>query len=191
MSFSSNPMFSAAIQGIGNGLQSAGQSNALRQQAAVADENARLSLLAGEQEVSTVNRKARAAMGEQIASMAGSGFVPNAGSAADLITASSLDAARDVANIRTKASEQAANYETEAAAKRDQAHAAIINGLFGSVAGAIKATGTARNQRMLDSATSIYRNAVNAPDLLGGSVLGAIPGGGPALTQYGDFAPNR
>jgi hypothetical protein len=186
-------MFSAALNGVSTGLQSAGQSNSLRQQAAVADENARLSLLAGEQQVSSVNRNARKAMGEQIASMAGSGFVPNAGSAADLITQSSLDAARDVANIRTKASYQAANYETEAAAKREQAHAAIINGLFGSVAGALKTTNTARNQQQLTDATSIYQNAVNTPVMLGGSVLSGgsqIGSYVPTLPRGGDFAPN-
>lgn len=166
MSWANNPMVSAAIGGIGQGLVAGGASNTANAQAAIAEENARRSVLAGEQQVSQINRDARMAMGEQIADQAASGFVPGAGSAADLITASSLNAARDVAAIRTKAQGQAQNYQMEADAKRASARASIINGLFGAVSNALVSTNQDRNQRLLIGAQEAYRGTV-----LGGSKI--------------------
>lgn len=153
-----NPMFGAALKGVGGAVAASGQANALNNQAAIDDENARRSILAGEQEVSQVNRNSRMAMGDQIASMAGSGFVPGAGGAADLITASAMNAARDVAAIRTKAQYGAANYEQDAAAKRASASAAVVNGIFGNVADALVAGNKMKQDRLLQSSLNEYRS---------------------------------
>lgn len=166
MSWGDNPMMAAAIKGIGSGLMAGGAANNANAEAAIADENARRAILGGEQQVSQINRDARMAMGEQIAGMAGSGFVPGAGTAADLITASSLNAARDVAAIRARAAGQAQNYQMQADAKRAQARASIINGMFGAVSDALSASAKDRADRLLIGATEKYRGTV-----LGGSTL--------------------
>lgn len=171
MSGGSNPLMTAlltsGVKGIASGLQTGGAANSSYAEAAIADENARRAILGGEQQVSQINRDARMAMGEQIAGQAGSGFVGGTGTAADLITASSMNAARDVANIRTRAAGQAQNYQMQADAKRASARASIINGMFGAVADALTSSAKDRANRLLIGATENYRGTV-----LGGSTLG-------------------
>lgn len=166
MSWGDNPMFAAAIKGVGTGIAASGAATNANTQAAIAEENARRAILGGEQQASQINRDARMAMGEQIASAAGSGFVPGAGTAADLITASSMNAARDMTAVRTRAAGQAQNYEMEAAAKRASAKAAMLNGMFGAVSDALASGAKARSDRLLIGAQENYRGTV-----LGGSNL--------------------
>lgn len=166
MSGAALPFMALAMQTVGGIGQSIGANAEANAAAAVDEENARLSILAGEQDVAQVLRAERMAAGEAIASMAGSGAALGYGTAADIITESAMQRDRDILALRNKAIGEASNYQQAAADKRAAGRNAMIAGAFNTVAGVLNGVGDIRNQRLLNAQTSAER-AVR----LGGSAL--------------------
>lgn len=140
------PVAAMALQSGGQlfgGFSAAGQERAA---ARIDTENARLSLLGGEQDVYNIRRAERRQAGDALTEMAGSGVLTGTGSAADVIAASAQQAEMDIAARRTQAMGERRNYLASAAAHRNAAGAAIIGGVFGAVSSVISGANDMRNQ---------------------------------------------
>ena len=83
----------------------------------VDDENARLSILAGEQDAEAIRREERFRAGELIAGFGGSGLLAD-GSAGDLLADSAYQGELDVLRARQRAFGEARNNLTQAKDKR-------------------------------------------------------------------------
>lgn len=137
-------MSAAALPFISMGLQAAsslaggiGANAEARAGARVDTENARLSILAGEQSAAEVMRQERLAAGEAIVGMADAGGAIGFGSAGDILAESLANRDRDIAALRAKAAGEARNHLQAAADKRAAGRAALFGGAFNSVASAL------------------------------------------------------
>ncbi len=166
MSAAALPFVALGLQAVGSIAGGIGANSEARAGAAVDTENARLSILAGEQDVGQVMRDERMASGEAIASMAGSGVGLGWGSAGDLIAESMANRDRDIAALRSRAGQQATNYLQAAKDKRAAGRNALIGSVFGAASNAlIGATGISAGARV-SASRGLVRDAV-----LGGSRL--------------------
>lgn len=121
----------------------------LNAQAAVSDENGRLSELAGEQQIQQTRRDERALAGEAIAAMAESGFALGTGTALDLIQQSALQREIEIGNVRAQAQGEAYNHRMAAYDARKAGKAAMLKGFIGSGAAAADfASSTSANRRL-------------------------------------------
>lgn len=140
----------AGIQMAGAMLGGLEQRSALRAQARVHDENARLSLLAGEEAAAQTARDERQSAGAAIAAMAESGFVPGTGTPLDLIQQSALERELEIGNIRAQAQGEARNHRMAAYDARRAGRAALIGGVAGAAAAAGDFASQRSSQRRLD-----------------------------------------
>lgn len=143
------PIAAIALQAGGQiygGMAARSQASA---QARADEENARLALLAGEQDNWNILRAERRAAGDAMTEMAGSGIAVGTGSAADVIAASAAQAELEIANRRAQARAEEANYMASAAANRSAGKAALIGGLFGAASSVIGGAAAMRNQQKL------------------------------------------
>jgi len=138
-----------AAGGIVNGIET---NRAARAQANVDEENARLSILDGEQQALATAKDARMAAGAQLAGLAADGVALGTGTASDLLAESIYQGELEKMNIRTRATRQAANLQQQADDRRKAGRAALIGGIFGAAASAIKGVSDIRAQRTVSQA---------------------------------------
>jgi hypothetical protein len=122
-----------AVQAIGSLVGGIQERSAMRREASVLDENARLTLLQGEQEIAQTRREERRLSGESIVAMAGSGGLVGTGSALDVIRQNAIEREVEVGNIRAQRQREAADYRTAAGDRRRAGDAALTRGVFEAV----------------------------------------------------------
>jgi hypothetical protein len=143
------PIAAIAMQAGGQLFQGFSAAGQARNAARIDDENARLALLGGEQDVYAIRRAERRAAGDALTEMAGSGVLTGTGSAADVIAASAAAAELDIAARRTQAMGEERNFKASAAAQRSAAKGAVIGGVFGAVSTALSGAAGMKNQSKL------------------------------------------
>lgn len=143
--------------------------------AAVDTENARRSILQGEQESMQTRRDERAQSGEMIAAMGGSGIELGSGSSADLLAQSAYQRELEVLNIRTRRSSEANNLLQSAADRKAAGRAALVQGVFGAASTALKGVSDMRAKRTAADQASKERAVI-----LGGGTVPrmSVSGGG-------------
>ena len=105
----------------------------------VADVNAVDAENEGVGEGARIRDESRAAMGEQLASLAGNGFEPGTGSALTRLSESAVAAELDIQESRRRARSKAMAYRSQGKAAMAEGRSRLIGGLFGAasaVAGA-------------------------------------------------------
>lgn len=110
--------------------------SALRAQARVHEENARLSLLEGEEVVARTLRDEAQVSGAAIAAMAGSGARVGTGTAVDIIEQNAIEREVEVNNVRAQAQGRARNFRQAAEDARYSGDMALIGGVM-SAAGRV------------------------------------------------------
>lgn len=123
----------AGMQIAGTLLGGFQRGKALDAQAATERENARLTILQGEDEVASTWREARQVSGMAAAAIAESGAAMGTGTAADLLRETAFQAELEVAVTRNAARAQAADLEQRARDAAKAAKYARIEGVFGAV----------------------------------------------------------
>jgi len=137
----------------------------MRSEAAVLDENARLALLQGEQEIAQTRREERRLSGESIAALAGSGGLVGTGSALDIIRQNAIEREVEVGNIRALRQREAQDYRTAASDRRRAGDAALTRGAFeavGTIGAAVVDGGTRKkvsNQMRRERASRLPRRS--------------------------------
>lgn len=138
-----------ALQMVGSIMGAVDQASQLKRAARADRENARRTELQGEIDVLQTVRDERAASGEAIAAMAGSGFGLGTGTAADLIRQNGMEREMEILNIRYAADQEATGLRQQAADKKRAARSAIIGGVLNAAAqGAQGAAGISNMQRL-------------------------------------------
>ena len=143
---------------------------AAKGQARVDTENARLSILDGEQEALQTRRDERMQTGALIAAMGGDGVQLGSGSAADVIAESAYQRELEILNLRSKATAQANNLYQSATDKRAAGKSALTSAMFGAASTALKGVSDMRAQRtMADQRQSEWevRKPVPRPMIMG------------------------
>ncbi|MAY78560.1 MAG: hypothetical protein CL802_13475 [Citromicrobium sp.] len=103
---------------------------AARRDARVLDENARLTQLAGEEDIADVMREERQVSGMAIAAMATSATTVGTGTAADIIMQNAVEREVEIGNLRAKADGEARNFRQAAQDRRAEGRSAIFNSAF-------------------------------------------------------------
>lgn len=106
----------------------------LRAQARVHEENARLSLLEGEEIIARTMREERQVSGAAIAAMAESGTRLGTGTAADIIRQNAIEREVEIGNIRAQAQGRARNEKQAAVDARRAGDDALIGGVISAAA---------------------------------------------------------
>lgn len=101
-----------------------------RRDARTLDENARLTRLAGEEQIAATIREERQVSGAAIAAMAGGSAAIGTGTAADIIMQNAVEREVEIGNLRAQAEGEARNYEQAAADRRAAGRAALVRGAF-------------------------------------------------------------
>lgn len=158
-----------AMQAVGGLVQGEQANKAARASARVDDENARLSILSGEQDALQTAHDERMQAGAQLAAMAGDGVQIGSGSAADLLAESAYQGSLEQFNIRTRAVRQSRNLSQQAADKRTAGRNALIGSMFGVAAGALQGVSNLRAQRAMDTGIANSRMPVPRPQIMGGT----------------------
>lgn len=149
--------------------------------ARVDDENARLTILEGEQNALQTRRDERSIAGDMIAAMAGSGTLLD-GSNADLLAQSAYQREVEIGNIRRQSSAEARNLQREAKAKRRAGRNALIGAGFNAVSTALGGMADIRANRLLAAQGSRERGAT-----LSGAIK--IPGRSvPAMSSAPEYS---
>ena len=125
----------------------------------VDEENARLSILSGEQDAELLRRQERFQVGEDIAAQGGNGLL-SGGSITTLIEASAFERELEIATLRNRAYGEADNFKTRAKESRRAGKAALIGGLFGAVSSALDGAAGVRNQRRLSGQRARERSSL-------------------------------
>lgn len=120
----------AGVEAAGMLLGGLLERSSARAQARVLEENARLSLLEGEEAIAQTLRQERQVSGAAVAAMAGSGARVGTGTAADIIRQNGLEREIEIGNIRAQAQGQARN-QIQAA---EDLKASGDHALFGALA---------------------------------------------------------
>lgn len=116
-------------------------------------ENARLSILGGEQEITGILDDERNQAG---ASLAAAGSV--GGSITTLIQQSAFNAEKHAAAVRQQAFGQAENYNAQGDESIRAGKAALISGMFNAVSGAVQGVSDMRQRRRLGAQGQRERN---------------------------------
>lgn len=153
------PFVAIAAQAIGPIVQGIGKNKEARAAARVDDENGRLSLLSGEQDVSQIMRDERMMAGDALADMGGSGLAVGVGSAADILAESARQRDRDISVRRKQAEGENSNYQQAAKDKRAAGRNALINGVFSAASSALGGANANRNARISSGQASKERTA--------------------------------
>ena len=140
------PIVAIGMQVAGTVADGIGANSEARAAARVDDENARLSILAGERDVEQVLRDERMIAGDALARMGGSGVMIGGGSVATLLMDSERQAARDVATRRDQARSERDNYLQAAKDKRRAGKQALIGSLFSGVGQALGGAASLKQQ---------------------------------------------
>lgn len=150
---------SEAMIPISSGLNAAismfdakGQSSSLKSEAAVDEENARLSLLQGAVDSEDIRRRGRAVQGEAISSLAQGGGDVSGMSARDLIFQNSLEIEYASMNARYSAGQQARADQFKAAQARSAARSAMVGGILRAGAAAISGASQAMDNQTMHNA---------------------------------------
>lgn len=118
-------------------------------QASVDEENARLSILDGEQQAQQTRHDERMQAGAMLAAMGGSGVQLGSGSAADVLAESAYQRELEVLHLRTHATRQANGLIQQANDARAAGRAALLNSALGAVASTLQGVSNMRNQSAL------------------------------------------
>lgn len=152
-----------------------------RAQARVDEENARLSLLEGEQAALQTRKDERMQAGAMLAAMAGDGVQLGSGSAADVLAESAYQRELEVLNLRTRSTRQANGLLQSADDRRAAGRGALIGGLFGAAATALQGVSDIRAQRTMTAQRARERGVIlggaPVPKMRVGG-MGAIGGAG-------------
>ncbi len=120
----------AGFQIVGTLLGGVEANAAARRDARVLDENARLTRLAGEENIAAVIREERQVSGSAIAAMAGSATAVGTGTSADIIMQNAVEREIEIGNLRAQAEGEARNFEQGAMDRRAEGRSALFNSLF-------------------------------------------------------------
>lgn len=153
------PFIALAVTAGGQVMQGVEAKNGAYAQAKVDDENARLSILGGEQDAWSSRLEERRATGEMIAGQGGSGVEMGSGTAGDLVAENAYQRELEILGIRTKAVRQANNYIQAGNDKRKAGRSAMTQALFGAVAGALQGASNIRAQRISGNNAAAVRGA--------------------------------
>lgn len=153
------PIVAMAFTAGGQIMEGIGANNEARAAARIDQENGRLSLLSGEQDVAQILRDERMMAGEAIAGMAGNGAAIGWGSAADIIAESAMNRDRDIAARRLQAAQEDANYQQAAADKRAAGRNALITSAFNAVGSVLNGVSSMQAGRRTSAAQSSVRAA--------------------------------
>lgn len=153
------PIGAIAAQALGSVVKGIGENKEARAAARTDDENGRLSLLSGEQDVSQIMRDERMMAGDALADMGGSGLAVGVGSAADILAESARQRDRDIGIRRKQAEGENSNYMQAAKDKRAAGRNALINGVFGAASSALAGANANRNARIAGGQASKERTA--------------------------------
>jgi hypothetical protein len=148
-----------AVQTIGTVVGGIEANKDGKRQGRVADENARLAELSGEDEALQSAKDERQMAGAMIAAMGASGTKFN-GSNADLIEFSARQRDLEISKIRERAKGEATNYRTQAKDARRAGKNALIGAGFSAVAGALSGAADIRASRTLASQGAKERGSV-------------------------------
>lgn len=138
--------------------QGADANNAARAAANVDEENARLSILEGEQQALATRRDERMASGDLIAAMAGSGLAMG-GSFSDLLAENAYQRELELLNIRTVRTREANNLNDQARQKRKAGRSALINGFLGATSTALAGVEKQQNQAAVRAQMAVERRS--------------------------------
>lgn len=145
--------------------------NAARAAARVDEQNARGTLLEGEQQSLQTRKDERMQAGDMIAALGGAGTQLGTGTASDLISQSAYDRELEILNIRTRAAQQANNLFQSAKDKKAAGRGQLIQSVFSAVSSAISGASSiagqsalrgqqaTENQYMLGGGASAYSTA--------------------------------
>lgn len=120
--------------------------NAGYRSAGVDFENARLAILAGEQEGTQILDEERLAAGASLAQAGGNGLATG-GSITTLLEQSAFNAERHLAAVRQRAFGEASNYNARGDESIRQGKAALIGGVFNAVSSALSGAASFRQQK--------------------------------------------
>lgn len=157
------PFIAMAASSGGKIVEGIGARDAAYAQGQALDENARLSVLAGEQQAWTTRLQERRQTGEMLAAQGGSGVQMGTGTAADLIAESSYQRELEILGVRQKAVRQANNYTTQANDARAAGRAALTKSIFGAVSGALSSFSAMRDQQSVSQSNQQVRDAQLPP----------------------------
>lgn len=166
------------LQSVGTLIGGAQQQGQARNQAAVLEENARLSQLQGNLDASEAARASRREEGEIAAAMAGMGTLGGTGSAEDILYQTALEREYEMMTIRFGAEQEAKSMRTQAAQTRAAGRAAFVNGVFGAATNAIAGVHQLKNDKQARADLERRRSA---------QLPGRIPV--PAKLQGGGLMP--
>lgn len=158
-----------ALSVVGGIKQSVDSRNQYYAQADADQENARRTLLSGEQQAWQTRLDERRQSGEMLANMAGQGYALGSGSAGDVLAEAAYQRELEILNIRSKVAYQAQDLNSRAAQERKAGRSALIGGLLGTAASALQGASAMRNQGQLQSQAASER-----ANLLGGGTS-AVP----------------
>jgi len=153
------PIAALVLSTAGPVVEGIGARKEYRAAARVDEENARLSVLAGEQEVADLMREERAVAGDAVADMASSGLLIGGGSAQALLRESSRQLNRAVVTRREQAASEQANYLQAAKDKRRAGRNALISGIFSAASNAIAGASGMNAQAGVSAARGRVRSA--------------------------------
>ncbi|MFD1034155.1 hypothetical protein ACFQ15_05770 [Sphingomonas hankookensis] len=132
----------AAVGSIVGGIE---QNRAARAGARADTENARRTILLGEQEALQTSLDQRRNAGDMLAAMAGSGFEMGNGSFGDLLRENAYQQELEILNIRTMRAQEADGLLAQAAERRKSGRAALVGGMFGAVSNALQGASSIRS----------------------------------------------
>ncbi|NLS27929.1 hypothetical protein S2M10_29310 [Sphingomonas sp. S2M10] len=153
------PFIAMAVTAGGKIVEGIGARDAAYAQGQALDENARLSVLAGEQQGWQTRLQERRQTGEMLSAQGGSGVQMGTGTAADLIAENSYQRELEILGIRQKAVRQANNYTTQANDTRAAGRAALTGSIFSAVSGALNSVSAMREQRSVSASNASVRAA--------------------------------
>jgi hypothetical protein len=142
------PIAALAVTAGGQLFQGFSERKAENRAAAQDDENARLSLKAGEQDAMDVLRQGLSETDAAAATMAGSGLAWG-GSIAAVLADSAHQVEMDIQRVREKAVGEANNYTAQAREHRRAGKAALLGGMFNALSTAIGGAADIRNANRL------------------------------------------
>jgi len=144
------------------------EAKGLRREAAALDEGARRDQSQGAADAVDALRASRMQLGEDMASLAGSGFAIGSGSAQDLLSAELVNREFEAMNIRETARLQAEEKRAAAADRRKSAKTAIFTGILNGATAAIAGASQMRSDARAASRNEASRTSARASYGLGG-----------------------
>lgn len=158
------PFAAVAMQVAGPIIEGIGANSEARAAARIDEENGRLSVLSGEQDVEQTLRDERMISGDALAQMGGAGIAIGTGTVSDLLEESIRQRDRQIDIRRQQALAEQDNYENAAQAKRKAGRSALIGAAFGAASAALSGVSNMNNQSRLSAQTKTERSVRGAGD---------------------------